>query len=477
MRISNPVRGRSRRALMLPVAAGALWAAGCADLNTPDYNRPAIDDLRNNPNATLINAASVGLVGSSRQDAANYVRYLGILGREAYYLDSNENRYVTQLVDGDLDPSSFAGGGLWTNRYGSIRLGNTILRALDNLPANQLTAAQQEGVRGWTQTFKAIDFLAIANERLLAPINVDIEPTADPAPLATRAEIYQHVKVLLDSGLVHLNAAGSSFSFNPTVGFTQYGFGNPAGMRQVNRALRARVDVLTGDYAAAITHLAESFITTPTSGNLETMHRGVYYPFGTGSGDLVNALTSAAPQAADTLLRTQAERQVTGDTLDARYVRKVRYRTSGGNIVTRSQLGISTNLIFSHYNQTPFFGSGGQGSPIPIIRNEELILLRAEARWMTGDLPGAIADLNYVRTISGNLAPRLDLTAANFREALLHERRYSLLYEGGWRWLDLRRFGLLDRLDNYPRAGDYSPEAMPIPFAECLARGEGSPGC
>ena len=89
----------------------------------------------------------------------------------------------------------------------------------------------------------------------------------------------------------------------------------------------------------------------------------------------------------------------------------------------------------------------------------------------TSDLPGAITDLNYVRTISGNLAPRTDLTNDNFREALLYERRYSLLYEGGWRWLDLRRFGLLDRLDNYPRQGDYSPEAFPLPFAECLARG------
>lgn len=459
---------------MLPVAAAALWAAGCGDINTPDYNRPAIDDLRENPNATLINAAAVGVVGSSRQDAANYVRFTGILGREAYYLDSNENRYVTQLVDGDLDPSSFAGGGLWTNRYGSIRLANTILHALDNLPPNQLTTAQQEGVRGWVQTFKGIDFTIIANTRLLAPIDVDIEPTEDPAPLRTRAEVYQHAKVLLDSGLVHLTAGGTAFSFNPTSGFSQYGFNTPTAMRQVNRALRARVDVLTGDYASALTNLAASFITTPASGTLETLHRGVYYPFGTGSGDLPNSLTSAAPQAADTLLRFQAQRQVTGDTLDARYVRKVRFRAGGA---TRSQLGIQTNLIFSLYNQQPFYGSGGQGSPIPIIRNEELILLRAEARWKTGNLPGAIEDLNYIRRVSGNLAPRTDLTDANFLEALLYERRYSLLYEGGWRWLDLRRFGLLDRLRNYPRQGDYSPEAFPIPFAECLARGVGSQGC
>ena len=46
--------------------------------------------------------------------------------------------------------------------------------------------------------------------------------------------------------------------------------------------------------------------------------------------------------------------------------------------------------------------SSGQ---IPIIRNEELILLRAEAKFFTNDIPGAIADLNIVRTLSGGLTP------------------------------------------------------------------------
>ena len=50
--------------------------------------------------------------------------------------------------------------------------------------------------------------------------------------------------------------------------------------------------------------------------------------------------------------------------------------------------------------------------PIPIIRNEELILLRAEARLATGDKAGAIADLNQVRVNSGGL-PASTLTATS----------------------------------------------------------------
>jgi hypothetical protein len=74
-----------------------------------------------------------------------------------------------------------------------------------------------------------------------------------------------------------------------------------------------------------------------------------------------------------------------------------------------------------------------QSSPIPIIRNEELILLRAEARLATGDKAGAIADLNQVRVNSGGL-PASTLTAASSDDAILngilYEKRYSLMMEG-----------------------------------------------
>ena len=44
-----------------------------------------------------------------------------------------------------------------------------------------------------------------------------------------------------------------------------------------------------------------------------------------------------------------------------------------------------------------------------IIRNEELLLLRAEALWAQGQTGPALADLNIVRTTSGKLAPLASL--------------------------------------------------------------------
>ena len=56
---------------------------------------------------------------------------------------------------------------------------------------------------------------------------------------------------------------------------------------------------------------------------------------------------------------------------------------------TLSQQGVSSNLRNTLYPTI--------SSPIAIIRNEELILIRAEARWFTGNKQGAIDDLNLMK--------------------------------------------------------------------------------
>jgi starch-binding outer membrane protein, SusD/RagB family len=463
-------RSRGLVALTLAVASAA-----CTDITTPDYNRPGTSDLETNPNATLVNAATVGMAVSSRLDAVNYVRYLGILGREAYYLDQNESRYVSELVGGNLNSSSFAGGGLWLNRYGTVAQGYVLGRAVLNLPGGQLTDAQRAGVLGFSRTFMGIDLAAIANTRAEAAIDVNQSPLADPAPLVPQAQVYARAKMLLDSGATYLAAGGSSFSFPLPTGFSQYALNTPAGMLKVNRALRARLDVLTGDYTHAVGLLngAETFIVAAT--DRASLNRGVYYSYSTGSGDITNGLQNAAAQVADTALRRDAQLKA-GGARDDRFTLKT--TTFSG----RSQLGIFSNLRFTQYNTAPFFGAGGSSSPIPIIRNEELLLLRAEARWFTGDHPGAMADLNNVRTVSGGLDPVADPgTDAGFRDLLLYERRYSLMYEGGWRWIDLRRFNLLDNpaygVKDYPRTGDHAPRFLPLPFNECIARGGSTSSC
>jgi hypothetical protein len=260
------------------------------------------------------------------------------------------------------------------------------------------------------------------------------------------------VASLLDEAATHLNAAGGSFAFSMP-GFE--GFDTPGSFMEFNRALKARLDVYQKNYGGALTDLSGSFL--DVNGDFQT---GPVYAFGTGSGDLTNGLFQGAdPQiVAHPTVWDDAPHKADGS-LDDRVAAKVEQLATPKS----DPRGVSSDVRFTIYKSL--------SSGVPIIRNEELILLEAEALWFTGDHAGAMSDLNEVRTRSGGLEP-LGMPANDdaFVDALLNERRWSLLFEGGHRWLDMRRFGRLDELP-LDRASDRVAERFPIPRNECIARG------
>jgi hypothetical protein len=119
-------------------------------------------------------------------------------------------------------------------------------------------------------------------------------------------------------------------------------------------------------------------------------------------------------------------------------------------------------------------------APIPILKNEELILLRAEARYQSGDVAGALSDINFIRVNSGGLAPLTGFADATaFVTELLYNRTYSLLFEGGHRWVDARRYGRLGQLPRLNTAINEKtfPYVM-FPQDECNQRSPApQPGC
>src|SRR5207247_1646208 len=185
-----------------------------------------------------------------------------------------------------------------------------------------------------------------------------------------------------------------------------------------NRALRARVAVYTLDYAGALTALTGSFLDVT-----KPLTLGTYHVYTTNSGDaLPNPLLfdpNGRVLVVHPSLLTDAQKQVDGVTPDARFAQKTIKLAAA-----RTFNGLSSLYAFNVYPANT--------SPIPIIRNEDLILLRAEARYFTGDAAGALADINVVRTVSGNLPPLAGFADATaFTDELLYNRRYSLLWEGG----------------------------------------------
>lgn len=453
MTTMTPLSKRFTR--VVAAVAMLVFASACKDLVVPDYNNTSLDDLTNNPTPTKIAQTSQGLLVGTRVgigEQNGYVSLLGIVGRESYNFDPADPRFITEMLIGPLDGGSPAfGGNLFAAPYRNIRNANLLLGAVDKVVG--LTATQKSAVQGFAKTIQALDYLHVVNTRddLGAPIEVNIGPTDDPAPIVPKAAVFAQIVTLLDDGLTALNAGGAAFPFALSPGFAD--FDTPAEFAKFNRALKARVEAYQGNYANALTALSGSFLDTSAPLTL-----GAYHSYSTGSGDTPNALFDPTGRAilAHPSIVTDAENKANG-TADARLLAKV-----GQLPDPHTVQGVTSDRVFTIYNSNV--------APIPIIRNEELILLRAEARWFTTDPVGALSDINLIRTSSGGLAPRGPfVNQADFVTELLKQRRYSLLFEGGHRWIDTRRFGLLSTL---PKAlpAHTVPSRFPFPEAECLAR-------
>src|SRR5687767_510698 len=241
-----------------------LVAAACNDLVVPDYNNTSLDDFVTNPTPTKVAQASQGLLVGTRVgigEQNGYVSLLGIVGRESYNFDPADPRFITEMLVGPLDGGSPAfGGNLFGAPYRNIRNANILLGALNTVVG--MTTAQKAAVEGYAKTIQALDYLNVINTRddLGAPLDVNIGPTDAPAPIVAKAAVLAYISTLLDDGLTQLNAGGTAFPFELSPGFA--GFDTPATFARFNRALKARVEVYRGNYAAALTALTGSFIDT-----------------------------------------------------------------------------------------------------------------------------------------------------------------------------------------------------------------------
>jgi len=357
------------------------------------------------------------------------------------------------LLTNTLDPGARAlGGALWNERYANIRSGNIVLNALDALsdaPPEGMTPAEKEATRGFAKTIQAHDLLLAINSRDTngAPIDVDQSVDAPPAPIASKEQVFQRIVDLLEQARGHLQAGGDAFPFPLSPGLD--GFDTPSSFLQFNRALLARVEVYRMNYGAALTALDGSFVSTAAPLDL-----GVFHAFSTGPGDQTNGLVDANLFVHPSV-ETDAELQPDGQ-LDRRFLEKT------NEVAVKRLQDLESDVQFQPLWPSP-------STSVPIIRNEELILLRAEANVGLGNIGAAADDINFIRVNSGGLAARADIDSGNALDELLDQKRYSLLFEGGHRWIDMRRYNKLDELP-LDRPGDAIVEAWPLPIAETLPR-------
>lgn len=452
----------------LSLASLTLAACSKDTLQITNPNTPTVAGASSDPQALQLLAT--GLLRQNRNSRGGFITETGRFGREAYVYTPQEGRNTSAYLIGisgqnRLDPAGFAVGS-WGGPYGNLR---DVFNFKNTVNASSLSDSDKRAALGFAKTIEGIELLTVIATRDTIGAVVQINQNASElAPFVSRDSTYKYILGILDEAAADLAAGGSAFPFALNSGFA--GFNTPSTFRQFNRAIAARAAAYyatagggSAAWQRARTALDASFInvnaTTAAAYNV-----GVYHPYA-ASPDAPNPLATATNTDLYAHMSIEADAPLKADgTKDNRFLAKI------GSRPTRNApqgLGVASSLGFQIYPTIT--------TPIPIIRNEELILLRAEILLATGDKAGAIAMINNIRVNSGGLAPTT-LTAASpdadIITEILVQKRYSLLLEGH-RWIDMRRYGRLDQLPRDLTTGvnaHFVARVQPLPQAECLQR-------
>ena len=419
-----------------------VFAPGCDVLgldDEPSPNGAALEDILANPTQAAITNLAVGIEGAARTSIGAYLVDTGVLGREYWRVSPSDPRFTQDLLGGAesvLDNNTFYITQPWGARYGNIRNANTMLLALD---ANTLlTDAQKAGGRGFAKTWIAYQYLLNLNLTFENGIRF-IGPGEEVAgPLVGYSESLDRIAELLDEADGELNGGEFFFPTSISPPFGEPGF---VSFRSFNRALAARVDAYREDWGGVLAALNGSFIDETAD-----LQLGAYHRFSNNAGDVTNPLFFPRDQGGDALL---AHPSVVADTLtgDLRVDAKIVARTD-----PRTFDGLTSGFDVAIPAEPT--------SPLPIIRNAELLLLRAEANAQLGN-GGVEDDINVIRDAAGLEDYDGDTDQASLIAEILFQRRYEL-YAEGHRWLDARRYGLLGTLP-IDREGDDVFDRFPVP--------------
>ncbi len=441
--------------ILLGMATVAMLCFSSCEIDeVENQNGPTLENLVNGASLADLKLLATGLEAIMRTEMQFHYWTVSIVGREYYDLRGTDPRFTGELLGagdgaGKLDNNGFLTTRPFLRHYRIARNANVLLEAVANAKAG-LTPAQEAGFRGYAKTLMAYAFLLEATRQYegdsgysgdTGGIRTDV---ADPDKLGAFTGSYaaslDAVISLLDEAASDLATAGDEFAFNLSSGFD--GFNTPNTFLTFNRALLARTALYADKSNSEIIAALNSSFMDMDGG----MDLGVYHVFGTSGNDIRNPLFNApdVPFVVQSTFLTDAE---AGD-------QRVALKTA--------PLTAPVNLDdLTGDTQVAIFDS--PTDPVGIIRNEELLLIFAEANIGVDNVVAASA-INAVRNAAGlsdYAGPGDDASLLN---EVANQRRYSLFGEGH-RWVDMRRWGRLSELPN-DRPGDEVFPRFPRPVRE-----------
>jgi starch-binding outer membrane protein, SusD/RagB family len=410
----------------------------------PDLNNPTVESVLSSATRVQVRQLAVGLQAAMRAGYFDLTTMGGSIGRECIIFAKTDNRYYTELQGQvAIDP-----GGImlpWHIATTSTRRRAEIfLRSAQNSP--ELTDEEKKACEGFAKTVQA--YAMLNNLNMFKDVGIRIAfddlltegDLLNPGPYVDYSAGLTYLKGLADQGAAALDAGGAAFPFPMASGWA--GFNTPANMKKVNRAIAARIAMYQGDWAGMNTALSGSFL--DAAGDIAV---GPKFNYSTTANDAANpffqplddANRPFVPQNSFVTDAEAGDTRVFGTSIREGGKAKIRQRTAVVTLGGFPEAAYEFQVVAANTAQ------------YSIIRNEELILMSAEAKAQTNDLAGAEAALDKIRTSHGlaPLATAKPATVGN-KDALidevLNQRRYSLVLEGCHRWFDMRRYNRLNQL-------------------------------
>ncbi|QHT65274.1 RagB/SusD family nutrient uptake outer membrane protein [Rhodocytophaga rosea] len=419
--------------------ASLLFLAAC-EKDYGNLNNATIEDLSKNATKSELNNLVSGTESGMRNSLNLYLDDVGVLGREIYRLSVSEPRYVLDLLGANNSVLMGTNPYItipWAARYRVVKNCNTLIRAATN--STLITDSEKKGYTGFARTVKAYQLLLNLNLTYSKGIRVNVENPELLGPIVSYEEGLKSITSLLDSAKTDLNGAAISFTL---AGFE--GLNDAAGLTQFNRALAARVSLYQKNWQQALDNLNTSFFGLDKSFSV-----GAYHVFGTGSGDQLNP--TFIPQNQNGEVRV-AHPSFAADI------------EPGDNRINKTSLRTSAASLSGLTGDRDVWLYTSGTAPMAIIRNEELILMYAEANIQLDNLTEGVKAINIIRKGHGLGDYSGSATKPALITEMLNQRRYSLFFEGH-RWIDMRRYDLLNTL-SIDRSGDDVWSEFPLPVTE-----------
>ncbi len=423
-----------KKFIYLFTMAAVIYSCSIEKVNDP--NNPSVSGVISDASKAELQAVVTGLEARHRGYFTNATQMFGCFGREVWAYFGSDPRFVADWLGQGITetyPDFFASAGTYTTPYLAVRQANILIDAADNSSA--LTTQEANAYKGFAKTIKAFQLMWPWLQQWNNGIRVDVAEPLNPGPTLERAAALAEIRAIIDDGYSDLQAAGSSLPFELTTGWA--GFDNPAGLLQINRAIAARLAIYAEDWQGAVNALGESFLDL-NANNAATMNAGPAFVYG-NAPDINNPLYYPYDRSTSTILICHPAWVEDGEAGDLR-LNKVIRRVD--NPVTNPGLrDANDELLIGEYQDARWETNL---SSIPFMRNEELILIYAEANAHLNKPDEAVRAINIVRNTWGLADYTGGTSLDELIDAILHERRYSLWAEGGHRWVDLRRYNKLN---------------------------------